>query len=924
MIFPRATYRIQFTPQFKFEAARSIVPYLANLGISHIYASPILKARKGSSHGYDVCDFACLNPELGSTEEFADLIAEVRKHGMGWIQDIVPNHMAFSSENPYLWDVLENGLASRYASFFDIDWEHHYDSLRGKLLAPFLGDFYGVCLEKGELKLQYDGQGLKIVYYANSFPIRPESYWSIFGRHLTKFRSACSDNQLEYMDLLGVLYTFKNLPGQEAIDERYSQAALAKNLLWQLYGKYGHIKRYMDKCLAEYDTNKDRPGIELLDMLHKEQNYRLAFWKVAAEELNYRRFFNISDLISIRVEDKAVFDEAHALIFDLVDSGMIDGLRIDHIDGLYHPAQYLVRLREKLGKRFLVVEKILARNEYLPMEWPVEGTTGYDFLNYANGIFCLQKNVHAFEKIYESFIGKALDFQSLGKEKKRLIIGKHLAGDIDNLAHWARELAVEDRMSSDITMYGLKRALVELLVSFPLYRTYFDAERNYSKDIETLQYALDEARLSLPGFEHEFAFLEKMMFIRFGEHIPAEIKKECRSFLMRLQQYTGPIMAKGIEDTALYNFNRLISLNEVGGWPETFGASVSEFHTFVQTRQKHWPHAMNATSTHDTKRGEHIRTRLNVLSEIPQEWESAVRRWAEANKSLKKDMGGKMAPSENDEYLFYQTVLGAYPFQQCHDNEFVKRMQEYMIKAVREAKFHTAWIKPDYAYEEALRNFVADALQTSDSNAFLPDFLGFLPQVAWYGILNSLAQVALKIMAPGVPDFYQGCELWDLRLVDPDNRQPVAYEIRKSSLAKARDADKGMEGLAHSLDDGSMKQSLIAALLKLVQQNPLLFSHGAYIPLEVTGNFSNNVVSFLRVQDDKRAICVIPRFFTQLTKQGVLPVGIAIWKDTRIQIPKIYSGRTNEALSGVAIDEKAEILVGEILCQYPVGILINS
>ncbi len=920
MKVPRATYRIQFTPQFKFDDATDLIPYLAKLGISHIYASPILKARKGSTHGYDVCDFSCLNPELGSMEEFEELIEELRKYDMGWIQDIVPNHMSFNSENPYLWDVLENGIASRYANFFDIDWTHHYDSLKGKLLAPFLGNFYGACLNKGELKLQYDAQGLKIAYYDNYFPIRPESYWSVFGSNLTEFREFCSGNQLAYMDFLGVLHTFKNLPGGDAAEERYSQASLAKNLLWKLHQKYDHIKRYIDDCLFQYIAQDNNGGADLFDNLHSEQNYRLAFWKIAAEEINYRRFFNISDLISIRMEDREVFNEYHSFIFSLIEKGMIDGLRVDHIDGLYNPTKYLSWLREKIGDRFLVVEKILAKNEFLPLEWKVEGTTGYDFLNFTNGLFCMQQNLHIFDKIYESFVNKYMELEFISKEKKRLIIEKHLAGDIENLAQWAREIGLADRMSRDITIYALKEALVELLISFPIYRTYFDEEKNSNQDIITMQHALEEAKLSLAGFEHEFEFLEKVLF---SKYMSEQINQECRAFVMRLQQYTGPIMAKGIEDTALYNYNRLVSLNEVGGWPEKFGNSISEFHTFIQNRQTHWPHSMNATSTHDTKRGEHIRSRLNVLSEIPQEWGQTLYRWGSINKDLKKNIGGKMAPSKNDEYLFYQTILGTYPFRKSHDNQYIKRIQEYMIKAVKEAKFHTAWIKPDYLYEDAIRNFVANTLEISNNNAFLQDFLQFFPAVAWYGILNSLSQVVLKITSPGIPDFYQGCELWYLRLVDPDNRKPVNYEIRKNSLEKLLDVEDLVGDLSQSLGNGTIKQSIIVTLLNIIKQYPSLFSHGSYIPLEVSGTLANNLIAFLREYDNKKVISIVPRFFTQLAKPEMLPVGMDIWQDTKVHIPDKYCGQMTEVLSKKNIEGKTEILVGEILSQYSVGVLNN-
>src|SRR5918999_744022 len=770
--FPRTTYRIQFNAAFGFSAAKEVMRYLDALGVSDIYASPIFLARKGSTHGYDVVDPNQLNPELGTEQEFQALIAEVRRRGMGWVQDIVPNHMAYDGQNRMLMDVLENGSASAYFHYFDIDWNHPYEGIRAKILAPFLGGFYGECLENGEIRLHYDSNGLSVSYFELKLPLAIESYSNVFTHGLAALRRKLGGKHPDFVKLLGVLFVLKNLPPKEETRERADQVVFTKSMLWELYTGSPEIKEFIDANVARYNGTKgDTASFDLLDRLLSEQIYRLSFWKVAAEELDYRRFFNINELISLRMEDEKVFRDTHALIFKLVREEKFTGLRIDHIDGLYDPLTYAQRLRQELGDIYLVVEKILDLEENLPPAWPVQGTTGYDFLNYVNGIFCERKHENKFTQTYAQFSGVDESCPQIASEKKRLIIGKYMAGDIESLAHLLKSISSRDRHGADVTLYGLKRALVEVLTFFPVYRSYV-SEQNFSEqDRLLLQEAIDKARQANPGLLLEINFIARFLLLQFASHLPDEEQKRWFHFVMRFQQLTAPLMAKGFEDTTFYVYNRLLSLNNVGGNPDKFGITPEEFHQFNRHRRQRWPHGMNATTTHDTKRGEDAAARINVLSELPDEWKKQLELWSKLNASKKSKLKGIEAPDGNDEYFLYQTLIGAFPFDAALESEFLERIKAYIVKAVREAKVYTEWLKPDLAYEDAFVAFIEKILKPSETNGFLADFSAFAKKVAHYGIVNSLSQTLIKIASPGVPDFYRGAELWDLSFVDPDNRR---------------------------------------------------------------------------------------------------------------------------------------------------------
>lgn len=942
---PIATYRLQFHQGFGFKGAGEIVEYLSKVGVSDVYASPIFKAKKESPHGYDVVNPNELNPELGTVEEFEELIKELKDRGIGWLQDIVPNHMAYDNQNRLLMDILENGETSEYFNFFDIEWNHPYEGLRGKLLAPFLGRLYGECLEDGEIVLKYESDGFSITYYDLELPLKLESYIIIITHRLNTLKKRLGEDSPDFINLLAILYSLKNLPAsREGINERYDLIRFIKRMLWQLYIKNQEINSFIDENIEFFNGKKGNPeSFNLLHSLLSEQNFRLSFWKVANEEINYRRFFNINQLISLRIEDDNVFNHAHSLTFKLVKERIFTGLRIDHIDGLYDPTNYLKRLRDKTGDIYIIVEKILELDEELPQFWPVHGTTGYDFLNYVNGIFCDRNNEKTFDRIYSGFTGLKILYEDLVAEKKRLIIGKYMAGDIENLAHIMKRISSRHRHGIDITLYGLRRALVEVIALFPVYRTYVNEDVLSERDTFYIKEAVKKAMHTNPGLFNELDFIEQFLLVKFGEYLSEDEKRQCIDFIMRFQQVTGPFMAKGFEDTTLYVYNRLLSLNEVGGSPDKFGISLEEFHYFNRSMAKLWPYSMNATSTHDVKRGEDVRARINVLSEIPKEWGATIKRWSGLNEKKKRVVNGKRIPDRNDEYFLYQTLIGAFPFYEKvsqkrslsidttdYDEypEFVERIKNYIIKAVREAKVHTAWLKPDTDYEEAFISFVDEILEPSEKNKFLKEFLVVQKKVAHYGIFNSLSQALIKITSPGVPDFYQGTELWDLNLVDPDNRRPIDFEKRKRFISEIMEKEEGdilnlIGELISTEEDGRIKLYLIYKALKTRNERKELFDNGDYFPLEVRGKHSEHAIAFARKKEKNWTITLAPRLLTYLVKEDEYPHGENVWGDTQIVIPEDASlSSWRDVFTNRVIKTEKTLPIGEVLKHFPVSLLI--
>ncbi|HEX2867174.1 MAG TPA: malto-oligosyltrehalose synthase [Ignavibacteriales bacterium] len=937
MHIPRSTYRLQMNKTFTFGDAGNIVRYLSELGVSDIYSSPIMKAAKGSMHGYDVVDPNQFNPELGTEEDFDKLVEEYKKHKMGWLQDVVPNHMSYSSENQMIVDLLENGPNSRFFNFFDIEWNHPHASARQRLLAPFLGKYFQEVLEEGELQLKYDAEGFSIYYYDNRFPLKMESYSDIISFRMSSLQNRLGKNDPDVIKFLAILYILRSLPSSDEMDERYSQIKFVKGMLYELYSGNGVIREFIDENMRIYNGRKGVPeSFNLMEKLLSEQYFRFAYWKVANEEINYRRFFNISSLISLKMENEEVFNRVHTLVLKLIDEGKIDGIRIDHVDGLYDPTSYLKRLRGRLQDNYLVVEKILELDEELPTEWPIEGTTGYKFVNYVNGIFVRKDNEKTFTDIYHRFSGFTTHYERVVAEKKRLIIQTRMAGEVERLAFLVEAVSSIDRYGIDITMHGLKRALEEILTYFPIYRTYINAENYSERDKKYLENLFKRLSRINPRLTHEFNYICNLLMLSFREHFTEEQKKVALDFVMKFQQLTGPLMAKGFEDTALYVYNRLISLNEVGGNPGRFGISSGEFHNYCRRRAGFRPYSMNATATHDTKRGEDVRARINVLSEIPDEWEEKINRWTRLNTPQKGTLNSEVIPDKNDEYFLYQTLVGSYPFGQADVPTYIARIKEYIVKAIREAKVHTAWIKPDEEYEQAYSDFVERILTPAEGNHFLIDFLQFEKKVAFYGMFNSLSQTLIKFTSTGVPDTYQGTELWDLSLVDPDNRRPVDFSLRKKMLEEIKNNPEPLNSgyireILSSMEDGRIKMYLMHQALKARNENRELFLDGEYIPLSSGGRLGENIIAFARKHKGRWAVTVLPRFLTEVVKEGELPLG-DLWGDTMIALPeKVKSWRnvfTGEVLKNTGKSRRGEegspAMAKDIFTHFPAALLAGE
>ncbi len=928
---PCATYRLQFTPTFGFVECGRILDYLVRLGVSDIYASPIFKARSGSMHGYDVCDPRVMNPELGGGSGFAKLTAKRKRAGLGWMQDIVPNHMAVSGENPILTDVLENGPDSRYFSFFDIEWDHPDESVRGRMLAPFLGGFFGDTLERGEISAGFDEDGFFVRYYELRFPLSIDSYAQALTEDLKSLRSALGRDHPDYIKLLGILYNIKTLSALDTVDERDGQISFIKGMLNELYESSASIREYIDSCLNRINNpaagEGEAPYARLEDLL-AQQRYRLSFWKVASDEINYRRFFSINDLISLRIEDDRVQAETHKLIAEKVADGSFTALRIDHIDGLYDPTEYLIRLRRMTDGAFVLVEKILEFDERIPSFWPIQGTVGYDFMNKVCGTFVQADKEREFSRIYARHSGFSRPFEQMVRDKKRLIIDHHMEGDVDNLARFVKSISSRDRGGFDITFRALKKAIIEVLCAFPVYRTYLSESVSRMVDRTYITTAVNRARKASPELVHELDFLERFLLLQFHEHLTDEDKAEWIRFAMRFQQVTGPLMAKGFEDTALYVMNRLLCLNEVGGAPDRFGLSDREWHDFASERLETWPHTMNATATHDTKRGEDARMRLAALSEIPHQWDAALRAFNRINRRRKRKVGDLAVPDRNDEYFLYQTLLASWPFDDENMGDYTDRLKEYLVKSVREAKVHTEWLKPDTEYEQAFVSFAESIITRRRGDAFLREFLPLQERVAFLGMINSLAQTLFKITAPGFPDFYQGTELWDLSFVDPDNRRPVDFDLRTRLLSELETAwNTDPLGLIRDLpaapEDGRIKLFLIWRGLRARQTHARLFAEGRYIPLDFRGAYKSHAIGFARELEGRMIVSLAPRFTASITSSNEFPLG-DVWADTRAVIPEPVPSGMQNLLTGESLGPASEIPLRRAFERFPAALLEGS
>ena len=885
---PTSTYRLQLHAGFTFDDAERVADYLAQLGISHIYASPYMQAAPGSTHGYDIVDHQRVNAELGGEEAHQRFCSRLGERGLGQVLDIVPNHMSLVPENRYWWDVLENAASSRYAAYFDIDWNPAELRLRDKVLVPILGDQYGRVLSSGDLRVVRQDDRFLVQYADHVLPVAPRSMSVI----LSRAADLASSDTLHFLS-----ESYARLPAPDSVERsviltRHRDKTVLATLLLRTWREDHRVEQSIDRAIAELNSN-----IDALDNFLNLQNYRLAYWRTADQELGYRRFFDVNTLVGLRVEREHVFTETHSLIAKWLKEGVLDGIRVDHPDGLRDPFHYFERLRKTAPDAWIVAEKILEPGEHLRDPWPIQGTTGYDFLNQANGVLIDPDGLTEITKIYADFTGESTDYATICHEKKLSVMQEGLGSDVNRLTSLFVEICEGNRDRRDYTRTEIRRAIREVAACFPVYRTYVDAEclncvQITEEDEREIYKAVAGAKISRQDVEPGlFDFLADVLCLRSRGKLEAE-------FVMRFQQFTGPVMAKGVEDTALYCYNRLTGLNEVGSDPSRPGVSVDEFHTFCADTHRNRPLTMVTLSTHDTKRSEDVRARIAVLSEMAVRWRSALRRFSRTNAQFRS---GEF-PDRNAEYLYYQTLIGAWPLTP-------DRAAAYMLKAARESKQHTSWTAGNAEYEAALQSFIHGTLQ---HEPFLQAAQEIVDRVMTPGRINSLAQTLLKHTAPGVPDQYQGTELWDLSLVDPDNRRPVDYDRRRALLAElpnlsctdiaAKIPDPG--------DDGLPKLFTIHRSLTLRRKHPEWFGPDAtYTPLAAQGPKAANIISFLRGEN---VTVIVPRL--PLTANGN-------WPNTTVCLPE---GFWKSAFSEETFTGGGQLKLQAVFDSFPVALLTRE
>jgi (1->4)-alpha-D-glucan 1-alpha-D-glucosylmutase len=970
---PLSTYRLQFNAGFRFEDARRLVGYLHALGVSHVYSSPILKARPGSMHGYDIADHNELNPEIGNHEDLQDLVRELKNYGIGQILDFVPNHMGVGlGLNPWWWEVLSNGRASEFAEFFDIDWSPLKPELHNKVLLPILGDQYGAELEAGHIRLALGENDFHIEYYDKNLPIDAQTIPLIFEP---------VTSEVQHPELRNALSGLRNLPSHSTTDgelvrQRRRSIPPLTSTLQALIHNAPEVHQLASKALEQVNGRVGDPhSFDALHRLLEAQVYRLAHWRVSGDEINYRRFFDINDLIGLRMENPHVFAATHPLLRKLLAEDAIQGVRIDHADGLLNPRQYLVRIQmlyaasqcagaipkpplaengieaeiqQVFGQHdwmnrpaplYTIVEKILEPGEELPEEWPVDGTSGYDFTTLVNGLFIDQRNERAFTNLYHRFIGSSPNVDDLIYNSKKLIMHASLASEVNVLAHMLDEISLTDRYARDFTRKALRDVIRETIACFPVYRTYIDERGQMTeRDRAYITEAIVRAKRRNPDKAPAgFDFLRDILLLRYRDsQEETELHRKKLYFTLKFQQLTGPVMAKGLEDTACYVYNRFVSVNEVGGAPKQFGTSMNEFHAGNLKRAQRWAFSMLATSTHDTKRSEDVRARLNVLSEMPKLWSSQVLKWRKTNRTRKRMMpDGRSVPDLNEEYLLYQTLAGSWPFELNTEGDqrgYAERIKQYMSKAVHEAKVNLSWINDDPAYVEALQQFIEKILAPGSQkrpNPFLDQLQAFVPSIMFFGAINSLAQRLLMITVPGNPDIYQGMELWGFSLVDPDNRRPVDYQIRQQLLsdldrrAESGDLPQLCAELLENYTDGRIKMWTTMQALRFRRDRSELFHAGKYQPIQAAGPKREHVVSFARENHRQIAIVAVPRLSHLLAGGAVRPPMGEIWQETEIPVPS----KAPEYLENIFTGEKIRVtphrtlLCREVFAHFPVALL---
>lgn len=958
---PSATYRLQFNKSFTFDDAAALVDYLDQLGITDIYASPFLMARPGSVHGYDITGHSRLNPEIGDKPSFAQLSEALKRHHMGMIADVVPNHMCITHpSNLWWWDVLENGPSSAFARYFDIDWHPPKEELVNKVLLPLLGDQYGHVLENQEIQIAYTDGQFHVSLYSTPLPLAPRTWTMILEPAVARLREKLGSENEHVAEMESIVTALSHLPGPTETDEakireRQREKEIIKRRLSVLLETSSEAQECIKQSLSQINGRCGEPrSFDRLERLLQSEAYRLSFWRVALNEINYRRFFDINDLAAIRVEDPEVFSSVHALIFDLVRQGHLRGLRVDHPDGLFEPERYFRFLQDGCktscaacnGRAkpdeapqtfYIVAEKILAGHEPLRAEWAIEGTTGYGFMNLLNGVFVDDTKDKAFQQLYRRFTGWTTEFPDLVCDSKRLILEVAMSSELNVLARRLDHISEQHRWSRDFTLESLRDALREVLAVFPVYRTYIRSDQTEvdPQDRRQVNIAIREAKLRNPAMsESVFDFVQSVLLLQHPQGLDDSQRAERQMFVMRFQQLSSPVMARGVEDTAFYRYYPLASLNEVGGDPARFGVSVNVFHRRNLIRRELWPNSMNASSTHDTKRGEDVRARINVLSEMPAEWHGAIRRWRELNRSAKTRVAGRMAPDANEEYLLYQTLVGTWPLYPMNPEEheiYVRRIQGYMQKALDEAKLHSSWVNPNTEYEQAVTSFIERVLNPSPSNVFMQKLREFQAPIATAGMWNSISQLVLKIASPGVPDFYQGNELWAFDLVDPDNRRPVDYAARQQLLKNlqeqaARNRLALVDRLRENPCDGAIKLYTTNEALRFRRDHRELFEQGSYLGLAAGGNRARHIVAFSRATANQTLVAVTGRFFFKLCNSHSKPIG-EIWGNTSVALPKKTKHMsyrdvfTGEGINAEQRDDGVFLPVSQLFSHWPVALL---
>jgi (1->4)-alpha-D-glucan 1-alpha-D-glucosylmutase len=969
--FPTATYRLQLSGQLRFEKVGELADYLSELGIGAAYLSPFFRARHGSTHGYDVVDHRQPDPELGTEEDFAAMAGALRRQGMGLMVDIVPNHMGIDDPHNVWWqDVLENGPSSIYAKYFDIDWNPPKEALRGKVLLPALGDQFGKVLEEQQLRLTYEDQRLVVRYYDRTFPTDPQTWVPLLRQALEFVGTRLAPEVEERMELESIITALEHLPRRsgrtaELLQERHRETEVARRRLSTLMSASEDVRLGVEQAIEDYNGQRGvSASFDKLESLLTEQAYRLCYWRVATDEINYRRFFDVDALAAIRVEEPEVFEAVHETILRFIAAGWVTALRIDHADGLFDPQQYLSDLADAVagvrkdarpsqaaseGERlYTVVEKILAYDESLPSDWPVHGTTGYDFLNLLGGIFVDRLGAYALRDIYARFTERSDTFRDVLHQSKRTILATSLSAELYMLSQRLDRISEQHRWSRDFTRFSLFRALREVVTCFPVYRTYIRPESGEvrEEDRRRILEAIRTAKRRNPAMSPSFFdFIAAVLLLEEPEGLSEDDRRERQRFVRKFQQFTGPVTAKGLEDTSFYRYFPLASLNEVGGDPSLPGISIEQFHRRILEQSSSWPHSMLASGTHDTKRGEDLRARLNVLAEIPDAWEAAIKRWHAMNAGSRCELDGAPVPDANEEYLIYQTLVGSWPVEMPDEAgrvEYVERIVHYLDKALREAKLHTSWLNPYEEYDQGVASFIRSILGQLDT-PFANDVGLFARSIAEAGFVNSLAQTLVKMCAPGVPDVYQGVEFWDFNLVDPDNRRPVDFDCRRKALRWLQ--VRGREGLGDVAaelmarwPDKRLKLFMIWQSLQHRGSHRSLLE-GTYQPLFAEGPRKAQLCAFARVAQTDWALCIVPRLVYQATREveesngGSASGSWALaswWQDTHLQLPAEAPRRWRHVLTGHVIDavdtpEGGRTLdLAQVLRLFPVALLAGE